>query len=177
MTQRQITFALEYVKTGIGTEAYRRAYPKSQHWKPTAVETHASALLATGKVQARVAELRARAESAAVATRQEVLAALTRIIRACPTDLLDECGCIDMTRLRACRQEIQEVTVEDTPAGRRHKVKLRDVVAAADRLAKLQGWDQPSRVDVTSGGAPIRAEVVIVPRAAIAAAAGGPAGG
>lgn len=166
MTQRQLTFANEYLKTGNATEAYRRAYPRSLGWHTEVVNRRASEMLAHGEVSGRVKELRAKAESAAVATRQEVLEALTRIVRCSPSDLLNPDGTMDLDKLRTYRQEVGEITVEDTPFGRRHKVKLRDVVAAADRIAKLQGWDQPSRVDVTSGGERLRTEVVIVPRGA-----------
>jgi hypothetical protein len=164
MTQRQQTFANQYIATGNASEAYRRAYPRALAWSDQAVHVNASKMLARAEVQLRVADLRAQAASAAVATREEVLGILTRIVRGYPSGLLREDGTVDLDRLRDCRQEIGEITVEDTPAGRRHKVKLRDVVAAADRLAKLQGWDQPARVDVTSGGERLRTEIVIVPR-------------
>ena len=148
LTQKRLTFANEYLKTGNACEAYRRAYPRSLGWKVEAVEQSASHLLADPKVYARVKELRAKAESAAVATRQEVLEVLTRIVRCSPSDLLSPDGTIDLDKLRTYRQEVGEITVEDTPLGRRHKVKMRDVVAAADRMAKLQGWDQPQRIHV-----------------------------
>lgn len=164
MTQRQENFALAYIETGNASEAYRRAYPRSRGWTDKAVHTRASLLLGLADVSRRVAELRAAAESAAVATRQEILEVLTRVVRACPADVLDAEGCVDLERLRALRQEVQEVVVEDTPVGRRYKVKLRDAIAAADRIAKLEGWDKPQRLDLTTGGQPFRTEIVIVPR-------------
>ena len=139
MTQRQVRFALAYIETGNASEAYRQAYPRSRAWRPKTVWEHASRLLADGKVQARVADLRARAESAAVATRQEVLEMLSRVIRGCPAQLLRDDGTVDLDRLREMRQELQEFAVEVTTAGSlRYRVRFRDPIAAAERIAKLQ---------------------------------------
>lgn len=150
MTQRQANFAKEFIKTGNASEAYRRAYPRSKGWSDKAVHTRASLLLSLADVSRRVEELRARAESEAVATRQEVLEMLTRVVRAVPAGLLCENGTVDLSRLREMRQELQEFTVEETRAGGlRHKVRFRDPIAAAERIAKLQGWDKPQEIKLS----------------------------
>ncbi|MEB3270007.1 MAG: terminase small subunit [Leptolyngbya sp.] len=43
------------------------------------------------------------------------------------------------------------------------QAQRRDRLAALDRLAKFDGWDSPTRHDHTSGGQPIRTEIVLVP--------------
>jgi phage terminase small subunit len=58
LTPKQEAFVLAYIETGNASEAYRRAYPKSQHWKPEAVHVKASELLTNGKVMVRVEALR-----------------------------------------------------------------------------------------------------------------------
>lgn len=90
-----------------------------------------------------------QAADAAVATRVEVEQVLTRVIRGCVTDVIREDGSVDLRKLRRARQEVGEVSVEDTPLGRRVKVKFRDSVSAAERLAKMRGWDRPQQVELS----------------------------
>lgn len=54
---KQEAFAQAYFETGNASEAYRRAYPGSEKWKPESIHVKASKLLATAKVQLRVAQL------------------------------------------------------------------------------------------------------------------------
>ncbi len=107
------------------------------------------------KLLPRVEALRqaaaARQEGKAIASRNDLLAALSRSAMACPTDLLRPDGSLDLDRLRECRQEVAAITVEDLPTGgRRQKVQFRDGIAAAERIAKLQGWDKPAQVEVSA---------------------------
>jgi phage terminase small subunit len=51
-------FAQEITSGKSQSESYRIAYPKSTKWKPEIVQQKASRLMADGKVQARVEELR-----------------------------------------------------------------------------------------------------------------------
>lgn len=148
LTQRQENFALAYIETGNASEAYRRAYPASRKWTAKAVHTRASMLFGFAEVLRRIEELRAKAECEAIATRRETLIALTRILRACPSDIIDENGSIDLRKVREMRQELAGIEIEDTPNGRKYKVKFKDGIAAIDRLAKLEGWDAPQKVEM-----------------------------
>lgn len=67
--------------------------------------------------------------------------------------------------------EAQEIA---TQIGRAAETRARDRLSALDRLAKFNGWDKPAHVDVTSGGLPLRTEIVIVPRAEEAEASEAP---
>jgi phage terminase small subunit len=58
LTIRQEKFAHEFILTGVASEAYRRAYPRSLKWKETSVQCEASKLLANPNVSQRVEELR-----------------------------------------------------------------------------------------------------------------------
>jgi phage terminase small subunit len=42
--------------------------------------------------------------------------------------------------------------------------KWRDRLTGLDRMAKFNGWDKPAQLDVTSGGQPLRTEIVMRPR-------------
>jgi phage terminase small subunit len=146
LTLKQQAFVEAYLQHGNGSEAYRKAFPAALKWKPHTVAEHASRLLARGNIRAIIQTLRERSQSAAVATRQEVLELLTRVIRACPTDLLDEHGYIDLKKLKACRQELAALDIEDTAIGHKYKAKFLDPLKAADQLAKLQGWNAPEKI-------------------------------
>jgi len=140
----------EYLKRGNASEAYRRAYPRSKAWKPQVVHQRASELLHKGEVAVRIQELRSQADRSAIATQEEVSGIMTRLVRGAVSDVLRPDGTFDIKKLRACRQELGEVAFEDTKeGGRRVRVKFRDPIAAADRLAKLQGWDKPQEVKLT----------------------------
>ena len=66
LTQRQENFVTEYLATGNAAEAYRRAYPSSQKWKPESLYPKASTLLDNGKVMARIEALRTQATATTV---------------------------------------------------------------------------------------------------------------
>ena len=152
-TGRWERFAVAYVQTGRATDAYRIAVPKSQKWKATSVQSRSSALFRRPEVQARILELQSQAAQAAtdgIASKSDVLRALSRSALACPTDVIAPDGSVDLARLRACRQEVAGVEVVDRPEGRQIRVRYRDGIAAAERLAKLLGWDQPQQVQVAA---------------------------
>mgnify|MGYP001565306659 CR=1 FL=1 len=78
LTQKQEAFCLAFVETGNASEAYRRAYmPKRMSAK--SIHEKASHILAGGKVQARVAELRGKAAGKAVFGLVEHLAKLAEL--------------------------------------------------------------------------------------------------
>jgi phage terminase small subunit len=67
LTLKQEEFCWVYVETGNASEAYRRAYPRAEKWKPESVWARASALLKNNRVLIRVEELQK-----AVADRHEI---------------------------------------------------------------------------------------------------------
>ena len=81
LTARQEAFCRAYIETGSGAEAYRRAYPRSQKWEAPAVHVAGSKMLANGKVQLRVTELREKAAEKAVLNEAWVLERLMRNVR------------------------------------------------------------------------------------------------
>lgn len=61
--------------------AYREAYPSSVKWKDNAVDSHASALEAVGKVSVRLAKLQEEAARASVASRTAVIDRMAHLNR------------------------------------------------------------------------------------------------
>ncbi|WP_395448692.1 terminase small subunit [Aminobacter sp. UC22_36] len=66
LTAKQEAFALAYVETGNGSEAYRRAYEVRADTKPETIWSEASRLLANPTVAARVKELQQQARDLAM---------------------------------------------------------------------------------------------------------------
>ena len=58
LTDRIEVFCDELIKTNSQRKAYRAAYPSSEHWKDTTVDSKASAFAKTDKVLARLEEIR-----------------------------------------------------------------------------------------------------------------------
>ena len=75
LTPKQQNFCYHYVETGIGAEAYRRAYNASSMSAPT-VWVEASRLLKNPKVALRVQELREKVMERAELSVESVLTAL-----------------------------------------------------------------------------------------------------
>ena len=144
---RAEAFCLALAKGGVANAAYVEAYPAARKWKPTTVRSEASRLAALPQVQARLEWLRKQAASSAVADLQEVLEYYTKILRACPSRLLNNDGSVDILALKAAGQELESITIEDGRDGRKIKFTLRDGIAAARELARLQGWEKAQKVE------------------------------
>ena len=140
-------FCLALAKNGVASAAYVEAYPAARKWKPATVRSEASRLAALPQVQARLEWLRKQAASSAVANLQEVLEYHTKILRACPSRLLNNDGSVDLLALKAAGQELESVTIDDGPLGRKIKFTLRDGIAAARELARLQGWEKAQKIE------------------------------
>lgn len=78
ISHQEETFAQHYVLNQNGRHAYRHAFPGAQNWKDTTVDSRASELLATSKVQGRLTVLRMKlqvvAEKQFEITAEKVLA-------------------------------------------------------------------------------------------------------
>ena len=80
LTPQQEKFA-QCVASGMSqAEAYREAYPKSRQWKPEAVYSNSSTLMADAKVSQRVAELRNELSAKALWTREDSVKALMEVL-------------------------------------------------------------------------------------------------
>lgn len=66
LTSNQEAFCHAFIKCGIGSEAYRKAYPTSLKWKRHSVDVQASKMLGIPAIILRIGHLRKRATDAAV---------------------------------------------------------------------------------------------------------------
>lgn len=65
MTTQEEAFAQHFALHGKGRAAYLHAFPHSRKWKPATVDSRASNLLATGKIQARLTILALKVQAVA----------------------------------------------------------------------------------------------------------------
>ncbi len=115
--------------------AYIDAWPSSKTNSIVVVDAKASRLARSAKVEARLEELRKRAEDASIATAIEIQQALTEVIRGRLADFL-----INPTPEKLRSAALQEMTIIEAPDGtKRTRVKLHDLHKAADILSKMKG--------------------------------------
>jgi len=76
LTAKQEAFCLAYVETGNASEAYRMAYEVGENTKPETIWRRSSELTTSGKVAARVAELKAMATERLMVTLESLTAEL-----------------------------------------------------------------------------------------------------
>lgn len=90
LTPQQERFAQEVANGKSQAEACRIAYPRSAAWKPGALWSKASTLMATEKVSRRVASLREELEKRALWTREDSVRTLMSVIQnpEKPTDVV-----------------------------------------------------------------------------------------
>ena len=155
LTQKQEAFALAYFETGNASEAYRRSY-NAENMSPNVIHNKASALMAKGDVRVRIEQLRAKAETASVMSRQEALERLSTFARTDLSDLVEfgayELGQDDdgkpivqaawKIRDSVLQDPKKLAAISELSAGRDGiKIKTHSPLQAIQQLAKLQGWD------------------------------------
>lgn len=78
LTQKQEAFCIAYIETGVGSDAYLKAYATKSNNR-NVIKTQASKMLAMPKIRARLEELRAPAIKAANLTLEQHMADLSRL--------------------------------------------------------------------------------------------------
>ena len=79
MTEKQKRFADYYIETGIGSEAYRRAYKSCK--KEETARVNASRLLTNANIRAYIDTEISKKDSKRIAKQEEVLEYLTKVMR------------------------------------------------------------------------------------------------
>jgi phage terminase small subunit len=79
LTAQQERFAQEVAQGKSLSDAYRKAYPRSEKWKQETVHEKASRAAANAKVSARIAQLRAAVAKASILQAAEILNETRRV--------------------------------------------------------------------------------------------------
>lgn len=155
LTVKQENFCNYYIETGNASEAYRRAY-NADSMKIDTVYVKASELLANGKISVRVQQLQKELKKHSDITKEEAVKELTHIVRSRVTGVLNAKGKKVTVRnledlpddIITCIQSIKSVKggIE---------VRFYDKISAIDRLSKMLGWDEATKVNV-QGSVPVK---------------------
>ncbi|HLD89467.1 MAG TPA: terminase small subunit [Patescibacteria group bacterium] len=142
LTAKEQRFCCEHLIDGNGSRAAIRA-----GYAVKSARVTASQLLTKPNIQAELERLRKQSESDAIATHDEVCRMLTNVIRCKLAHYVRPDGSVKLEDLTS--PGVQEVTIEDTPAGQRVRVKLRDPVGAAHELANMRGYHAAEKHQVS----------------------------
>jgi phage terminase small subunit len=143
LTPKQLAFVLEYLKDFNGQQAAIRA-----GYAPRAARMQASRLLTNANVQSAIHDAQLSARSEAIMSYEEMCERLSSIARRKLTDFLDERGQIDVRRGDA--QAIASVDrLEVGETGMMVKLRLVDPLRAMEQLAKLKGYNAPTKIAPT----------------------------
>lgn len=155
LTVKQENFCNYYVETGNASEAYRRAY-NADAMKPESVNVKACELLANVKITVRVSQLQKELKSRSDITKDEAVSELTNIVRCRVTNVLNAKGkTVIVKSLSELPDEVVACisSIKSVKGG--IEVKFYDKISAIDRLSKMMGWDEATKVDV-QGSVPVK---------------------
>ena len=161
LTPKQEMFCQHYVDIGNASEAYRLSY-NCANMKQSTVWRNASALLDNNKVATRIAKLQAEYAEATRVDRAKVEKVLMGIVDLDPTDMYyvdEETGKVRLkspnqmpTRMRKALKKIKNKFGEIT-------YEFNGKTEAAALLAKMNGWEAPTTVNLTGKG-----ELLLAPK-------------
>jgi phage terminase small subunit len=136
LTPKQRKFCEEYVTTGNGSEAYRRAYDVGVNTKIETIKVKASHLLAQDNISTTIAELQEKQAKHFEITRSDVAKGYLEIIQ-------------------AWRSLMQLASKEELTKDEKQKfyllkemVKGSDYRGAYDSLAKMFGLNEPDKTQI-----------------------------
>ena len=134
LTAKQEAFCVNYFTLKNGTQAATLA-----NYSPKTAYSIAEENLNKPEIQARIAELEAKAESAAIGTVVERKRRLTEIYRATVGDFVDENGNLDIKgKDKLNTPAVAEIKTERTVIGIKTTLKLRDPIAAIQEQNKME---------------------------------------
>lgn len=148
LTPKQENFCNYYLESGNASEAYRRAY-SCGNMAPDTINRKAVELLNNGKITARVGQLQAILQERSDISKDEAVKELTNIVRCRVTDVLNAKGkTVTIKKLEDLPDGVVACISSIKSAKGSVEVKFYDKISAIDRLSKMLGWDEPSKMDL-----------------------------
>ena len=150
LTPRQEKFCLYYHELDNATEAYRRSY-SAENMKESTVNNRAYELLQRGEIKGRLRQLQNKLQERSDIKKDEAVSSLTKMLRA---SVLDAVSIVDGNVIVKNTSDIPEdlkpciSSIKSTTFG--IEINFYDKIQAIDRLAKLLGWDAPTKSEVLS---------------------------
>lgn len=146
LTVQQETFACEVAKGKSKSDAYRKAYPRSNRWQDRSVWNKASELAKNEAVASRIAELREKSSMRNEVTVERVLQERARLAFHDVRKFFNEDGTLkaiheldDDTAAALAGMEIDSIGVKGKPIIRTAKIKLADKDKSLTALEKHLG--------------------------------------
>jgi len=140
LTLKQEKFCREYVLCMNASEAYRRAFPGSEKWKPASLWSKASDLLSNEKVRQRAEFLKKNAEDMLGINKTNQLNELIRIRNRC---LKPEPKMVWQKNDKGKMEQIQE---EDEEGNLVWQFDSAGANSAQDKILKAMGYYAPTSV-------------------------------
>ena len=145
LTPREYEWLLEYITSEDATRAYEIAYNVSyadRRTKKTTITRAAHRLKSKPKMVALLAKYRGLLAERVTVKKVEAVNVMSEIVRARVGRFIKPDGDIDIEEVRRAGPEVAESTVRCGGEGKvTYRLKLRDPIAATERLAKMLGWD------------------------------------
>jgi phage terminase small subunit len=155
LTLQQEKFCREYVLCMNASEAYRRAFPGSEKWKPESLWTSASTLLASPKVRQRVNELKNNLEELLGINKATEINELKRIRERC----MQPEPVIEWQKVKGKMEKVQKTDDQGRPV---FQFDSTGAINATDKIMKSQGYYAPDKVDHTTKGETLKIETLTV---------------
>ena len=161
LTPKQEKFANLYVELGNASEAYRQSY-SCEKMSDSTIWENASRLTNDRKVSARIKQLQSETQKRADISKDEAVCELANIVRGRLTNVFDfKDGVIVVKNLHELPDSIISCieSIKETSNG--VEIKLYSKISAIDRLSKMLGWDEATKMDIdaTLGVKPISKDV------------------
>lgn len=155
LTLKQEKFCNLYIELGNASEAYRRSYSCSK-MKTESINRKAAELLANGKVSARVAKLQEALRVKSEYKKEDALKTLVNIARANTLNYvgIQEVEFDNVKMQQVIVKDLSKLTKEEQACikslqplrGGGVKLELYSRIDAIDRISKMLGWDEPTKV-------------------------------
>ena len=163
LTVKQENFCNYYIESGNASEAYRRAY-SCRKMKDEAVSVKAIELLNNGKITVRVKELQEEQKNKSDITKERILQELSSIAFSTIADMhntwierkdFDKLSKQEKSAIKSISTKTlkKNIGTNDDPEiidVEYVKIELYDKIKAIERICKMLGFDEPTKIDLKS---------------------------
>ena len=161
LTLKQEKFCQAYLEKGNISDAYREAYD-SENMKPGTINQKAFELFHNGEITVRLKQLQEKLQHISQISKERILYELDAILNSKISDYLEikdgkivlkDFEGLSDSQLRAIE------SIKDTKFG--IEFKLHGKSWSTKRICEMLGYEQPRRLDLSSGGKKIKPLIVI----------------
>lgn len=163
LTIKQENFCNYYIESGNASDAYRRAY-SCDKMSPETINNKAFQLLNKGEITARVKELQEEQKSKSDITKERILNELSGIAFSTIADMhntwierkeFDKLTNKEKSAIKSISTKIlkKNIGTSDEPEivdVEYVKIELYDKIKAIERICKMLGFDEPTKIDLKS---------------------------